>query len=300
MTAFSIIADGEADDAALPVFCRRAFASLHPAARAFRLQLVDEAGRARAACAFGHDGEAWRSPLRGSFGGLALPEGVDGEPLLAESERRLAGPAEVVLPPLAYAPEAVARELNLFLRRGWTVARHELTQAIPVGPGEFAGVVRKEKRRKLNLCRREGVAARRLAPSELEAAYAVLVEGRAKKGYPLSMSWPEVARMAAAFPEDVLAFGAEREGALLASAICVRIDARVLYAFYYGDRPGFEALNPALPVLEAAWTHWRDEGGGLLDLGASTIGGVPNDSLLAFKRSLGAELSLKFWLARRF
>ena len=106
--------------------------------------------------------------------------------------------------------------------------------------------------------------------------------------------------MAEALPDDVLAFGAEREGALLSAAICIRIDARVLYAFYYGDRPGHEALTPALPVLAAAWEHWRGAGGALLDLGASTIDGVPNENLLAFKRSLGAELSLKFWLAKRF
>lgn len=298
--SLAVVEGGEADDAALPIFCRRAFAALHAAPRAFRLQLVDEAGMARAACAFAFDGETWKSPLRGSFGGLGLREGVEGEALLEAAERRLTGPAQVVLPPLAYAPEATPRELNLFLRRGWAVARHELTQAIAVRADEFIAVVRKEKRRKLNLCRREGVAARRLAPGELEAAYRVMAEGRARKGYPLSMAWPDVARMAAAFPEDVLGFGAEREGELLAAAICVRVDARVLYAFYYGDRPGHEALNPILPVLAAVWEHWREAGGALLDLGASTIDGSPNENLLAFKRSLGAELSLKFWLTKRF
>jgi hypothetical protein len=296
----SVIAEGEADDSALPIFCRRAYGELHRAAGAFRLQLVEEAGGpALAAVSFVPEEGIWKSPLRGSFGGLGLAEGVDGEALLEAAERRLSGAARVVLPPLAYAPEAVPRELNLFLRRGWAIVRHELTQAIPVAGDEFASLVRKEKRRRLNLCRREGVAARRLAPRELEAAYGVMVENRARKGYPLSMAWPEVARMAAAFPDDVLAFGAERDGALLAATICVRIDARVLYAFYYGDRPGHEALNPVLPVLAAAWEHWRSAGGALLDLGASTIDGVPNERLLAFKRSLGAELSLKVWLERR-
>jgi hypothetical protein len=297
-----VVEGGEADDSTLPIFCRRAFGALHPAEGAFHLQLIDEAGGpARGACGFAPDAAGvWRSPLRGSFGGLGLGEGVEGEALLAAAERRLAGRAEVVLPPLAYAPEAVARELNLFLRRGWTIARHELTQSIPIRGEDFAAVVRKEKRRKLNLCRREGVAARRLGPDRLEAAYQAIAEGRAKKGRPLSMAWPEVARMAAAFPDDVLTFGAERAGALLAAAICVRIDARVLYAFYYGDRPGDEALNPVLPLLGAVWEHWRGVGGALLDLGASTIEGVPNENLLGFKRSLGAELSLKFWLAKDF
>ena len=296
-----VVEAGEADDSALPIFCRRAFAALHPASGAFRLQLVDETAAAVASCHFAPDGAGgWRSPLRGSFGGLALRAGVEGEALLAAVERRLGGPAEVVLPPLAYAPEAVPRELNLFLRRGWTVARHELTQAIPIRGDAFAALVRKEKRRRLNLCRREGVTARRLAPAELQAAHAVMAENRAKRGYSLSMAWPELARMAQAFPEDVLGFGAERDGELLAAAICVRIDARVLYAFYYGDRPGCEALTPVLPVLAAAWEHWRAAGGVLLDLGASTIDGVPNENLLAFKRSLGAELSLKFWLGKQF
>lgn len=297
-----VVAEGEADDSGLPIFCRRAFHALHRTSGAFHLQLVDEArGYAAAACSFAPDADGvWRSPLRGSFGGLALAEDVDGAPLLEEAERRLSGDARVVLPPLAYAPEALARELNLFLRRGWTICRHELTQGIPLGADEFAGVVRKEKRRKLNLCRREGVVARQLAPTELEQAYAVMAESRARRGYPLSMTWPEMARMAEAFPNDVLGFGAERDGGLIAAAICVRIDAAVLYAFYYGDRPGHEALNPVLPVLAAAYEHWRARGGRLLDLGASTIDGAPNESLLAFKRSLGADLSLKFWLAKRF
>jgi len=302
--SLAVVEGDAAPDERLPIFCRAAFARLHPAATDFSLQLVDDAaGEAVAACRFARDeGGVWRSPLRGSFGGLGLTEaGVGGgTALLAEAERRLSGEARVVLAPLAYSPEAGPRELNLFLGRGWSVARHELTQAIPIGAAEFAAVVRKEKRRKLNLCRREGVAARRLAAHELQAAYGVMAEGRIKRGLPLSMAWPDLARMCAALPEDVLGFGAERDGRLIAAAICIRVDARVLYAFYYGDRPGHDALNPVLPVLDAAYEHWRAAGGALLDLGASTLDGVPNDSLLAFKRSLGAELSVKFWLAKRF
>lgn len=302
--SLAVVEGGAGPDGRLPIFCRAAFARLHPAAADVSLQLVDEAsGDAVAACRFARDAAGvWRSPLRGSFGGLGLTEeGIEGgAALLAEAERRLAGEAQVVLAPLGYAPEAGPRELNLFLGRGWSVVRHELTQAIAVEPREFVAAVRKEKRRKLNLCRREGVVARRLADGELQAAYDVMAEGRAKRGLPLSMAWPDLARMCEAFPDDVLGFGAERDGHLIAAAICIRIDARVLYAFYYGDRPGHEALNPALPVLEAAYEHWRAAGGGLLDLGASSIDGVASESLLAFKRSLGAGLSVKFWLAKRF
>ena len=57
------------------------------------------------------------------------------------------------------------------------------------------------------ICCDHGAAALKIHPvhggfraddAALYPAYAVLVEGRARKGYPLSMAWPDLARMAAA------------------------------------------------------------------------------------------------------
>ena len=72
--SLAVVEGSSAPDGRLPIFCRAAFARLHPAAADFCLQLIDDgSGEAVAGCRFARDDAGvWRSPLRGSFGGLGL------------------------------------------------------------------------------------------------------------------------------------------------------------------------------------------------------------------------------------
>ena len=112
------------------------------------------------------------------------------------------------------------------------------------------------------------------------------------------MSWHDVQAMTIAFPTKLHFFGAEQGGQLLAAAICVAVSARVLYVYAWGEISGAEALSPVCVLADHLSNFARSHGFELLDLGTSSVAGIVNPGLLAFKRSLGADTSLKLWLTK--
>ena len=245
------------------------------------------------------------SPGRGPYGGFDAAPHL-GEAELAdfvgqtEAALRHAGARriEVVLPPFCYAPETGPRLLPVLCHLGYCVTRQELNQAITLEPGGAIGYGTYAARKRLNKAVRAGVQARPLAADEHRAGYEAIQQNRRKKGRALSMSWDEVQTMVAAFPTRMHFFGAEQDGTLLAAAICVAVNARVLYVYAWGEIAGAEALSPVSTLADGLLTFAQRRGFQLLDLGTSSVDGIVNPGLLAFKRSLGATDTLKLWLAK--
>ena len=254
--------------------------------------------------AFGLGQGRYASPGRGPYGGFdadpALEAaGFDDFVDAAEATLRDAGAGrlDVALPALGLAPHHPARLVAL-CRRGYRVVRQELNQAIPVAAPNFADQANRGTRRRLSRAAAMGVTARLLAEDEHRAAYDAIAENRAKKARPMSMSWDDVAAMRDAFPDRVHLFGAERRGEMLAGAIAMRANARTLYVHAWGERLGAEALSPVAGLAECAYGFAAARGIALLDLGTSSVGGVTDAGLVAFKRGLGAAASPKLWMAR--
>jgi hypothetical protein len=65
----------------------------------------------------------------------------------------------------------------------------------------------------------------REAGLEASRIYDIIAENRRNMGYPMTMAWPQVEALAAAFPDRVRFFGVIRGGTILAGAICLRVTA---------------------------------------------------------------------------
>lgn len=242
------------------------------------------------------------SPARAPFGGFDVWYEEDFEAFVGQVEKVLmtCGAREwhITLPPLAYGGTRAARELVTLCRLGYVVARQEYNQSLPVNDRSFLELGNYANRKRFNRAVRMGVSARRLEVAEYQAAHEVLVENRAKKGRILSMSWPQVDQLATAFPERVIGFGAFQDGGMVGAALCVVVRSDILYVYAWGERAGAEKSSPVTPIAHAIHDYARIAGFRLVDLGTSSVNGVVNPGLVAFKRSLGAYASLKFWLCR--
>lgn len=245
------------------------------------------------------------SPGRGSYGGFDIAPGLTCEAIarmVQEAEEHLRGLGarrlSVVLPPLCYAPERSSLVLHSLLGLGYVVERHELNQSIALRHARIDTLGSYANRKRLNKALREGVAVTLLPPEAHPEAHAVLVEARRKKGYTLSMSWPDVAEMRAAFPQALRVFGAWQGGAMVAAAICLVVNPTLLYVYAWGELPGAERLSPVTALAAALYRHARQEGFAQLDLGTSSLHGTVNPGLFAFKRSLGATPSPKLYLGK--
>lgn len=246
------------------------------------------------------------SPLRGSFGGFWGSDRLAVEDYehfvsaaLAYLSDQGAERVTITLPPLSYAPDATALQYAVLSRLGLKVARWELTQHLTVSERPFRQCVHKEKRRRLNMAERDDVSAALMPVDRQEDVYQLLSSARAVSDIPLSMSWESLKQMSETFPSDVLFVGANATGGLVGGAIAIRVSSRVAYALYYGNHTTWKDRLPALKALEFLYDWCRDRGISVLDLGASSIEGNIDMGILQFKQSLGASVSLKFWLAGR-
>jgi hypothetical protein len=183
-------------------------------------------------------------------------------------------------------------------RAGFSIEGHELNYAIPIAGGSLLPRIDHGNRKRVRAAQRLGLRFHHLADDELDAAYGVVAENRAKRGYSLSMSLQGLREMSRALPGRVRCFGARHDGVLVASAVCVDVNPDVLYVFYWGEIAGVERLSPVAFLATELYTVCVREDRRMLDVGTSTLRGVPNYGLIRFKKNLGCRESLKLTLGR--
>lgn len=301
--------DDAAGDGLGSLFHHPGYFRLHTPQGGLYARVCDEAGEMQACIHFAPvDGTHWRSPARGTYAAYAWrgapPAFGEWMPLHAAIEVQLsergARSLEILLPPMAHAPAMLAGQAWMLGSLGYAVSQWDLNYTLQVDARAFEERVSRGNAKRLRKCRREGFAARRLAADALPQVHALLADNRSANGHVLSMTQAQLADMMALFPNRVLLFGCSPGGSeeLAAAAVCMRVAPHVLYVLYWGDRAGFESFSPVVPLAESIYSHCRDEGIALMDLGTSTEGAKPNDGLIHFKEGLGCDTSLKLRMTK--
>ena len=309
--SFKLVVNGAVDVNEMDLFNARAFHDLHEphALRSFHCALVDNASGVIQGTVNIHESAAGEmvSPFRGSFGGFGLVPRIslalaDMDAFVGAVETMLATEGaerlSLVMPPLVYHPDETSTWIDVLLRRGFVISRHELSYGIEV-TGDFVEGIDSGNRKRLHKCIREGLESVVLSRGEYESAYTVVAENRKKRGYSLSMSWETFREMADALPDRVVCVAVSRGPELIAAALCLRINAKALYVAHWGEIPGVEAWSPVTLLASRLFEYCRDSGIRLLDLGTANVDGVPNAGLIRYKKNLGCKESLKLTLDKR-
>ena len=128
--------------------------------------------------------------------------------------------------------------------------------------------------------------------------HAVLAANRAAKGRVLALGLDYVLRARDALPGRVRMWALEHAGTPCAAALTYRVAPGRELVVYWGDAGHALARSPmnvlALRLVERALA----EGVLSLDIGTSSVAGVPDQGLIQFKRSVGARESLRLDLVR--
>jgi hypothetical protein len=129
-------------------------------------------------------------------------------------------------------------------------------------------------------------------------AYEVLAVNRAAKGRALALDLDYVLCARDAFPGRVRMSALEHAGRPCAAALTYRVAPGRELVVYWGDAGHDLPRSPmnvlALRLVERSLT----EGALSLDIGTSSVAGVPDQGLVQFKRSVGARESLRLDLVR--
>jgi len=284
------------------IFNSPKFFALHSQGRSYYFQLYNV--RKNQVLATIHFTETakdyFRSPARGTFGGIStlgsLPIEII-ESFLACIERILTEGSpcgiEIVIAPASHDQSLFSQVFNVLLRRGYSILANDLNQDIGIDTETLAEKMEYGNVKRLRKCVREGFHCAVLGRDAYSVAYDVIAANRKRRGVPISMTLEGVMEMVNCFPDHLKFFGVHRDDSIVASAICIKVRLDVLYVFYWGEIDGLQSYSPVVMLASFLYEFCRDAKLRLLDLGTSTLHGVPNRGLMRFKRSLGGRESLK-------
>jgi len=260
--------------------------------------LAGEGQRAVALTLGGAKGR-WSCPVTGAFGGVV----TEGHPPAAAvfsvvdaATSWLRGEPETIsasirLPPDCFREPGSAALENALHRAGWRLDQADINHHLVVGPSaRFLAELAETKRKELRRLKRSGATAGE-AGLEASRIYDIIAKNRRSMGYPMTMAWPQLEALAAAFPDRVRFFGVIRGGTIFAGAICLRVTANYLYVFCWGERPEFRKESPVTLLADGLVAYAHARGIAVLDIGVSTEHSVPNVGLIAFKEHLGCLAS---------
>jgi hypothetical protein len=127
--------------------------------------------------------------------------------------------------------------------------------------------------------------------SEKEEAFDVIKANRESKGYPLRMTKEKLMETIKVVDHDF--FLVKHEGRTLASAVVYKIKPKVAHLLYWGDIPDVGEFKSINFISYNLIKYYKNLGFDILDIGISTVDGIPNTGLCDFKESIGCIPSSK-------
>ena len=199
--------------------------------------------------------------------------------------------------PNEYHPEFAAMITETLMEASFRVLYTDVTQYIPVtGNGSMELDI--HKKRRLRNSDALGFQFRSLTSDFLDQSYALFVQSRDNKGYPVSMSLDGLRNMFVLFPDEYLLFGVFDKEKMIAASVSIKVSEEILYCFYIGDDLEYRSQSPVTALVSGIYAYCKTNGFEMLDLGLSTDKGIVNKGLYAFKKSFGALESPKLIFTR--
>lgn len=189
------------------------------------------------------------------------------------------------------------------LNHGFRVEACELGLHIDLDPLDgvdaYVAGLRSPARRALRHGLAEPFALREAGdPGLWDAGYAILAANRAAKGRRLALDAGDVRAARDAFPDRIRMAVLEHDGRPCAAALTYRVLPRRELVVYWGDAGHALPRSPMNVLAHALVARSLGEGVRSLDIGPSSIAGVPDQGLIQFKRSIGAREDLRLHLVR--
>jgi hypothetical protein len=203
---------------------------------------------------------------------------------------------ELVLAPMYIRSVECSRVINILSRSGYKTSYVDLDCALALDNASLLDKMQLSRRQRVAKCQQRGMVSRIVEPTHYRHVYEVIATNRRARGFPVSMTFEAIDRMNQALPGMMFFFGTYASDELIAASICIRINGEVLYVFYWGDLPGWGKFSPVTFLATFIYDFAKLNGFRWMDVGTSTVHGIPNHGLLSFKRELGCVEELKFTL----
>ncbi|MGI9543669.1 MAG: GNAT family N-acetyltransferase [Cyclobacteriaceae bacterium] len=200
---------------------------------------------------------------------------------------------EMRLPALAYQPSKVGVWQKVLADRSYRQLEFAVNHHLQVNATPFEQGIHTMEQRRLMKCKKMRFQVEKADSEDLSEIYHFIKACREERGQSLSLSWEEMRTAALAFPQAYLLFKTTLNGALVAAAIVVRVNQRILYNFYPASGLRYQSYSPQVILLEYIYQYAQKHHYEILDLGTSMVAGEPKASLINYKERVGGISTAK-------
>jgi hypothetical protein len=175
---------------------------------------------------------------------------------------------------------------------GWHKFRSEINHHLSLQePVE----VKKMQLRRLNKCQKAGFAFQKAETSTANAAiwHSFIAECRVQQGLEINISLGDFELAVEALTDKYDFFGVWDGTLLIAATVVVRVSTSVVYNYLPASYKAYNHYSPMVLLMHEVADYYNRHRFAYLDLGVSSISGVAQKGLCAFKESLGAVQSAK-------
>jgi hypothetical protein len=243
------------------------------------------------------------SPGRGTFGGISINSNIDFSTLqkfliliIENLQKNGAIVIRYRLAPSIHDNSIFAITFNTLSTLGFQSNDPEINYSMNIDNRDFTDLISYGNIKCIRKINREGFMCEKSELKTLPSIHKLIADNRLRLGVVISMSVDQLQEVVKLFPEKLHLFSVYRDSSreeMLAAAICLSLTARVLYVLYWGEADGMRNYSPVVLLANEIHKFCQDSGIEILDVGISTLNGVPNHGLINFKRNLGFSESLK-------
>jgi len=245
-------------------------------------------------------GNQWHSPYSAPFGGFAYKADIsideidEGIRELLPFVRSQGASFHVAFAPIFYDKSFLSKCVSAMFRAGFKLCYTDLDFAFDLSVNSYEDLLKKRMaRRNLKTALALNYEFRKEETLEGKAvAYDVIRQNRESKNYDLKMSFEALQQTSAVVDQDY--FTLYLDGEPIAAAIVYKVSEKVAQVIYWGDVPNDGKNRPMNMIAYTTFEYYKQAGLDFLDVGPSSVDGVPNTGLCAFKETVGCFVDLKY------
>lgn len=214
---------------------------------------------------------------------------------------RQSGIGEILFrfPPSFYDEAFLAKLQNVLIRKDYEIVFCDLNYHLCIGnEQEFWKNLKRNGRKNLNQAMHQKYRFAHCETwEEKKLAYDIIAANRKSRGYPLRMTWEEVAVTSEATASDF--FLLELEENYVASAVVFAVTADIYQVIYWGNLLEYAPKRPMNYLAYQLYIYYEKKGVRILDIGPSSEEGIPNYGLCSYKESIGCVADSKYTYRKR-
>ena len=124
-------------------------------------------------------------------------------------------------------------------------------------------------------------------------AYDVIKRNRQEKGFPLAMSFDQIKQVEDMKSSQVDYFLVSKDETDIAAAIVFKVSEQMVQVVYWGSLEHHSKMRPMEFLAASLIDYYKERGFLFIDIGPSTADDKISHGLLAFKKNIGCETTLK-------